>query len=466
MRPPGDRRAPAGRVDRRAGLPRRRDPGARGERGRAAHLQRQHRPHHLVVRRPGLGRHDARPRSARRRQAAAQSGGLADAHRVLVRGTHQRWTRVPRVGLLGGTAPGWLWIGWAANSCSVVAIATLPLMLMLFPDGRALGGAAGTSCCSRPSGSRSAGSATSSPATARTSAGTNSSTPARASCRNRSPGPPGRLGGARARGDGRGRRAARARLRRAQGEARQQLKWVAWAGTIQLIEIITEFLPNNPIAVYTSTVTDTLFVTAIAVAILRHRLFDIDVVIDRTLVFAALTLLVAGVYVGVVTLAGLLARAGHPDRARPARHRLRRARARAGPAAGAAACRPARLRRTPQPLPGHDAVGRAFATRRRHRRAHRRRPDSHAGAEAALCRHLRRIRCDPRRERHARRGRGGGATELPGRCDGAADRATAWPGHLRPGRAPAARRAWPARSGRRCMRCSCPPTCRRPGAGW
>ena len=26
-----------------------------------------------------------------------QSGGLADAHRVLVRGTHQRWTRVPRV---------------------------------------------------------------------------------------------------------------------------------------------------------------------------------------------------------------------------------------------------------------------------------------------------------------------------------------------------------------------------------
>jgi signal transduction histidine kinase len=96
------------------------------------------------------------------------------------------------------------------------------------------------------------------------------------------------------------------RLRRAEGETRQQLKWVVWAGTIELIEIVTEFLPNNPAAVYTSTVSDTLFVAALALAILRHRLFDIDVVINRTLVFAALTAVVAGLYVAVVVVIAAL----------------------------------------------------------------------------------------------------------------------------------------------------------------
>ena len=312
-------------------------------------------------------------------------------------------------GLLGGTAPGWLWIGWAADSCYVVAIATLPLMLMLFPDGRALGRRSRYFLLLPTVGLALGWFGYLFTGDSTDIRGHELVNPGARLVPQSIAGPASSLGQVLVLAA----MAAAAvllvlRLRRAQGEARQQLKWVAWAGTIQLIEIVTEFLPNNPIAVYTSTVTDTLFVTAIAVAILRHRLFDIDVVIDRTLVFAALTLLVAGRLSRRCRHAGrILARAGHPDRARPARHRLRRARARAGPAAGAAACRPARLRRTPQPLPGHDAVGRAFATRRRHRRAHRRRPDSHPGAEAALCRHLRRIRCDPRRVRHARRGRGG-----------------------------------------------------------
>ena len=90
------------------------------------------------------------------------------------------------------------------------------------------------------------------------------------------------------------------RLRRADGTRRLQLKWVVWAGTIQLVEVATEFLPHNPAAVYTSVVAQVLLVTAIAVAILRHRLFDIDVVINRTLVFTALTVVVAGLYVAVV----------------------------------------------------------------------------------------------------------------------------------------------------------------------
>ncbi|HEU5006715.1 MAG TPA: sensor histidine kinase [Jatrophihabitantaceae bacterium] len=204
-------------------------------------------------------------------------------------------------GLLGGTAPGWLWLGWLADSCYLIAIIALPVLLMLFPDGRPM--------------SRRAGYALVLPAIALAFGLFGYLfTGDVAHIRGRDLANPGaglvpesvaRVAGFI------GQPALMLallaavvtlvlRLRRSDGEQRVQFKWIAWAGSIEAIEVITEFVPGNSLAVYTSVTTDALFVAALAVAILRHRMFDVDVVINRTLVFVALTVLVAGAYVALV----------------------------------------------------------------------------------------------------------------------------------------------------------------------
>ena len=94
------------------------------------------------------------------------------------------------------------------------------------------------------------------------------------------------------------------RLRRSEGEKRQQIKWVAYAGT--MLAIAVAVVAAWP-ALDGSRISNALFLigflaipAAIAVAILKYRLYDIDVVINRTLVYGALTASLALVYFGGV----------------------------------------------------------------------------------------------------------------------------------------------------------------------
>jgi hypothetical protein len=102
-----------------------------------------------------------------------------------------------------------------------------------------------------------------------------------------------------------------ARLRRAQGRERQQLKWITYAAALTASSFTISFLAGS-LAEDWRAVSDGFFLigvvgfagvpAAAGIAILRHSLYDIDLIINRTLVYGALTFALAGVYVGAVVM--------------------------------------------------------------------------------------------------------------------------------------------------------------------
>ena len=93
------------------------------------------------------------------------------------------------------------------------------------------------------------------------------------------------------------------RFRRSRGEERQQLKWFAYAGGLLPLAVLADFLP----ALVGSLVFAVLIVflpVAAGIAILRYRLYEIDRLINRTLVYGLLTALLAGVYGSAVLVLG------------------------------------------------------------------------------------------------------------------------------------------------------------------
>ena len=100
------------------------------------------------------------------------------------------------------------------------------------------------------------------------------------------------------------------RFRRAGRDERQQIKWLALAGAVAaatfMIALVSWDLLTEPVANGAIMLSIVALPVAAGVAILRHRLYDIDVVINRTLVYGALTATLAGAYVGSVLLLQLV----------------------------------------------------------------------------------------------------------------------------------------------------------------
>ncbi len=109
------------------------------------------------------------------------------------------------------------------------------------------------------------------------------------------------------------------RLRRARGDQRQQLKWFVYAATLTVVGFSGIFIsltgvyfnagPLNTIVWYLGPLALMLLPVSAGIAILRYRLYDIDVVINRTLVYGSLTVTLALVYFGGVTATQSLFRA-------------------------------------------------------------------------------------------------------------------------------------------------------------
>ncbi len=94
------------------------------------------------------------------------------------------------------------------------------------------------------------------------------------------------------------------RYRRAGGIERQQIKWFAYAGvlfggSLVFSGFLGEDLPGAWDALF-ETVTFVPLYVAVGVAILRYRLYEIDTLINRTVVYGSLSAILALVYFGGV----------------------------------------------------------------------------------------------------------------------------------------------------------------------
>jgi hypothetical protein len=96
------------------------------------------------------------------------------------------------------------------------------------------------------------------------------------------------------------------RFRRARGVERQQLKWLASAAAVLALASVTQDPWLGGWATAAVNLAQWMIPAAIGVAILRYHLYDIDRLINRTLVYGLLTAVLAGVYASVVLVLGQL----------------------------------------------------------------------------------------------------------------------------------------------------------------
>ena len=94
------------------------------------------------------------------------------------------------------------------------------------------------------------------------------------------------------------------RYRRAEGVERQQIKWLAYAGSFAAASLLVGGVVGG---LWSGNVANALILLgliglplAVGIAILRHGLYDIDLLIGRTLVYGGLTAAVVAVYVALV----------------------------------------------------------------------------------------------------------------------------------------------------------------------
>lgn len=102
-----------------------------------------------------------------------------------------------------------------------------------------------------------------------------------------------------------------ARYREADVEKRHQIRWMLFGAGVFAVSLIVAFAfssaSGDPAAAnYATLVTMPLLIGAYGVGVVKYRLYDIDVVINRSLVFGSLAVFITGLYVAIVVGLGTL----------------------------------------------------------------------------------------------------------------------------------------------------------------
>jgi hypothetical protein len=93
------------------------------------------------------------------------------------------------------------------------------------------------------------------------------------------------------------------RFAKSSGEERLQLKWCAAAALLLVVIFVASIWSNSAVVNVLQSLAFVCLYTAIAIAVLKYRLYEIDRIISRTLAYAIVTGLLVGVYAGLVLLA-------------------------------------------------------------------------------------------------------------------------------------------------------------------
>jgi signal transduction histidine kinase len=98
------------------------------------------------------------------------------------------------------------------------------------------------------------------------------------------------------------------RFARSSGEERLQLKWFAAAAVLVVVTLVPGFLSNAAVWSVLSNLAFLCLFAAIGVAVLKYRLYDIDFVISKAVLYGSLAVFITAVYaalvVGIGTLVG------------------------------------------------------------------------------------------------------------------------------------------------------------------
>ncbi|GMQ86551.1 MAG: hypothetical protein BMS9Abin07_2133 [Acidimicrobiia bacterium] len=104
------------------------------------------------------------------------------------------------------------------------------------------------------------------------------------------------------------------RYRRSSGVTRHQIRWIAWGGAFLAASMFVIIVNEDTTTNLLVAIAEAVVILSFWVAITKYRLYDIDVVISKTVTYGALAIVITALYVAIVVGIGtLVGQGGEPN---------------------------------------------------------------------------------------------------------------------------------------------------------